>query len=203
MGLLNVRSDEKWADEIHLLFKSAQESDVYDKIVEYLESKFSDALIVKKNQVLLLKIMAFIKDGKSSLGYSGSDADIVMYPHDQKGPNLKDLEKTIQRKGQYGLENWEGIYPTVIGQVVVSTRTGKLHLENMKAQYWRNMFPRSLIVFMAGPYREDYDIRFDRDMSAFDLVLAGFEDRENCKKNLERMCDVIGSHLRVKWSDNL
>lgn len=197
-----------WANEISQLFsacrdKEAQESDVYGKTVDFLRSIFGSKLVITNNQVLLLKIMSFINEGKSYLGYSASDADIVMYPLGQEGPDIKSLDKVLHREGQYGLGKWNGVYPAVIGQVIVSTQTGKLQLENMKAQAWRNMFPRALIIFMAGPYREKFDIRFDREMSYFDLVLVGFENRKECEKNLKSMQNMIESHLRVNWFDDL
>lgn len=194
----------QWAVKISNLFSAARKSarvkekDVYNTIVQFLRARFGDNFVVAGNQVLLLRIMAFFKNNESYLGYSASDADIVIFLKEQITPNLEILEKSMHRTGQYSLRKWNGIYPAVIGQVVVSTTTGKLQLENMKAQAWRNLFPRSLIIFLAGPYREEFDIRYDREMSYFDLVLVGFEDKTERKKNLLAMSEIIESHLEAK-----
>ncbi|MHA2064685.1 MAG: hypothetical protein ACXABY_09955 [Candidatus Thorarchaeota archaeon] len=185
-------------DKISRKFSETIEKVIYPLLVDFLKRRFGDKMNVEKNRPLILKITAFLENEKPYLGYSGSDADVIMYPR-QEAVGIRSDDPLLRKSGQYAMRNPGVIYPSVIIQVITSTKTGKLHQENMKAQAWRSIFPRALLVLLAGAYRDKYDIRFDRDTTYFDVVLSDLSDLESCTKNLEIMCDMIGAHLSAKW----
>ena len=178
--------------------KEIREKDIYPLLVDFLRSKFGDRMEVEQNRPLILKITAFLERGKPYLGYSGSDADIVLYPK-QEAIGIRDDDQILRKSGQYALRRPGIIYPAIIVQVITSTQTGKLQQENMKAQAWRSMFPRALLVLLAGAYRVKRDLRFDRDTSFFDLVLPGFEELNVCRLGLASLSAMIEAHVDAKW----
>jgi len=179
-------------------FDSKVEKRVYDPMVEYLQNQFT-TLEFEKERRLLLAFTMFFDSGHPVIGFSGSKADIVGYfPQKQMRIDKKDM--LLRRAGQYGFEKNEIIYPCVIIQIITSTTTGKLQLENMKAQNWRKLFPRALLVLLAGHYGDKFDIRFDREPSAFDEVITELKNPDRCQIGLKRLCVAMKTHIKTKWS---
>jgi hypothetical protein len=179
-------------------FDSKVEKRVYDPMVKYLQNQFT-TLKFEEERRLLLAFTMFFDSGHPVIGFSGSKADIVGYfPQKQMRIDKKDM--LLRRAGQYKFGKNEIIYPCVIIQINTSTKTGKLHQENMKAQKWRELFPRALLVLLAGHYGDKFDIRFDRDTSAFDEVISELRNPDRCQVGLKRLCEGIKTHIDTKWS---
>ena len=203
---MSVNNDRKLElrDGISKKFKDAKdnkevkESDIYPLLVIFLKNKLGKNIMVEKNRPLLLKIYVFLDENKPYLGYSGSDADLILYtPQDAVKINASD--NLLRKSGQYSLSKRGIVYPSVIIQIIVNVNTGKLRQENMKAQDWRKTFPHALIVLSVGQHRVEPDIRLIRDTPHFDFVLAGFENPIVCKKNLDALTSIISAHLDAKW----
>ena len=105
--------------------KGVSERDIYPLLVDYLQNEFGDRMVVEQNRPLLLQITAFLEDMKPYLGYSGSDADVVLY-HKQEAIGFGNDSEILRRSGQYAFRKQSIIYPSVIIQVITNTQTGKL-----------------------------------------------------------------------------
>ncbi len=179
-------------------FDSKDEKRVYDPMVKYLQNQFT-TLNFEKKRSLLLAFTMFFDRSHPVIGFSGSEADIVGY-FPQKQMRIDKNDMLLRKGGKYKFGKNEIIYPCVIIQINTSMKTGKLQLENMKAQNWRKLFPRTLLVLLAGHYGDKFDIRFDRETSAFDEVISELRNPDRCQVGLKRLCEGMKTHIDTKWS---
>lgn len=179
-------------------FDSKVEKRVYDPMVEYLQNQFT-TLEFEKERLLLLAFTMFFDSGQPVIGFSDSEADIVGY-FTQEQMRIDKIDMLLRKAGKYTFGKKGIIYPCVIIQIITGTKTGKLHQENMKAQNWRELYPRALLVLLAGHYGDKFDIRFDRDTSAFDEVISELRNPDRCQVGLKRLCEGMKTHIKTKWS---